>query len=713
MKLSVVIPVYNEEKTVGKLLSLVLAEKTTKEIIVIDDGSTDGTFEKIKNQISHLRQDFGGQAKIKNTNQKFKIFRFNENCGKGVAVRKGIQEATGDVLIIQDADLEYDPNDYQKLLKPIIENKSKVVYGSRLKELKFKLWGINKTPLPLHYLINRFLSFLTNVLYGSNLTDMETCYKMMTKEVYQKLNLTSDRFEIEPEITAKILLQGFKILEVPIQTKPRGYLEGKKIKARDAIKALFALFKFVSLGNFIKKFWFLFVFIICAFLFRQSFKVYFSQDDFFRFKMSRAEDIISILNFFSFKNSHLYGFYRPLSINIYSYMGQKIFGLNYKLFHVFNFFLFFLNIVLIYKLLKKIFNENNKAIFGTLIYALASFHLTSLSYLSAVEEIMVAFFFFLTINLYLIDSNFAILTFIFALFSRETAVSLPVVLFFLGLFKSYKFKKILPFLFILTSYLASRWYFKLLPDNSIYNINFSPKSIINNYFWYFLWGVGAPESLVDFVNNFKINERFFFTDPLLSKLIIIFLLILSVYFIATLINSVIRSKSKNLLWFFILWFVITLFPFVILVNHRFAFYLEIPFFGLAGLLTCLVYDFKKLKYLFLFIFIILSCLTVNYYSKTYWAINRAKISQKLIVSMQKQNPVLPKGSIIFFKNDENYQSPSMQWGGTSTQAKNALSGCNAFRFIYKDESLQCFFEDDGFPDLAEKKGTVYFKAVIN
>ena len=233
MLLSVVIPVFNEEKTVAELVNRVLKEKTPKEVIVIDDGSTDKTFEKIKDQISN----------IKATNQKVKIFRNKKNFGKGYSVRKGIHEAKGDILIIQDADLEYDPNDYQRLIKPILENKSKVVYGSRLKELKLRLFGKNKTPLPLHYLVNRFLSWLTNFLYGSKLTDMETCYKMITREVYIKLVLESNRFEIEPEITAKILKMGYKIAEIPIRTKPRNYKEGKKIKTKDAILAVWTLVK--------------------------------------------------------------------------------------------------------------------------------------------------------------------------------------------------------------------------------------------------------------------------------------------------------------------------------------------------------------------------------------------------------------------------------------------------------------------------------------
>lgn len=228
MKLSVIIPVYNEEKTIAKIVRQVLAEKTPKEVIIIDDGSTDKTRETIK-KFKDLR---------------IKKFFHEKNCGKGAAIRTGIKNATGDVLLIQDADLEYDPKYYKELLAPIVAGRVKVVYGTRLKTLPFRLWGKNKTPLPLHFLANRFLSALTNLLYGSNLTDMETCYKMIAREVYQKLDLVSNRFEIEPEITAKILKTGFEILEVPITTKPRGYREGKKIKARDAFIAVWTLVKY-------------------------------------------------------------------------------------------------------------------------------------------------------------------------------------------------------------------------------------------------------------------------------------------------------------------------------------------------------------------------------------------------------------------------------------------------------------------------------------
>lgn len=232
MKLSIVVPVFNEIKTVREILQRIEKAKLPfgweKEIIIIDDASCDGTKEYLKN--------------LKKKNLK-KIFH-PKNLGKGAAIRTGLKEARGDVLLIQDADLEYDPQDYSRLLAPIIAGKTKVVYGSRLKTLRLVVFGKNKTPLPLHYLANRFLSFLTNLLYGSKLTDMETCYKMMTKEIYQDLNLVSNRFEVEPEITAKILKKGEKIFEVPIETKPRDYQEGKKIKARDAFWAIATLVKF-------------------------------------------------------------------------------------------------------------------------------------------------------------------------------------------------------------------------------------------------------------------------------------------------------------------------------------------------------------------------------------------------------------------------------------------------------------------------------------
>lgn len=229
MKLSVIIPVYNEEKTIRKILEIVkenrLPNGISQEIIVVNDGSRDKTGKILKS--------IDGIKKIDH-----KI-----NRGKGAAVRTGIKHASGDIILIQDADLEYNPQDYPRLLAPILSKKSQVVYGTRL-AYALRLWGRNKTPLPIHYLGNKFLSFITNVLYGGQITDMETCYKVFTRRVARKLNLRSNRFDLEPEITAKILKMGYKIQEVPIKTHPRGYAEGKKITWRDGVIALWTLLRF-------------------------------------------------------------------------------------------------------------------------------------------------------------------------------------------------------------------------------------------------------------------------------------------------------------------------------------------------------------------------------------------------------------------------------------------------------------------------------------
>lgn len=225
--LSIIIPVFNEEKTIKRLLQKItnvrLPDGITKEIIIVDDGSTDKTATVLS---------------------KFQILRHQKNLGKGAAVRTGLKKASGDHIIIQDADLEYNPEDYQRLLQPILQNQAKIVFGTRLVNYPLKLWGKSKTVLPLHLIANRFLTALTNLLYGSKLTDMETGYKVFNREVIKKLKLVSNGFEIEPEITIKSLKLGYNIVEVPIRTVPRGYEEGKKIGFRDGLKAVWTILKY-------------------------------------------------------------------------------------------------------------------------------------------------------------------------------------------------------------------------------------------------------------------------------------------------------------------------------------------------------------------------------------------------------------------------------------------------------------------------------------
>lgn len=234
MRLSIIIPVFNEEKTleklVKKLLEVTLPVKS-REIIIVNDGSTDATAEIIK-KINAKHKD------IKVINQKI-------NQGKGSAVRAGIKSAKGDYVIIQDADLEYDPKDIKKILQPVLKKEATVVYGTRLKRLP-NFSGEERRPrFFIHYVGNKFLSLTTSILYTHWITDMECCYKLFPKEALDDVTLHARGFELEPEITAKLLKKGYKIIEVPITTNPRGYDEGKKLNTvKDGCKAIWTLLKY-------------------------------------------------------------------------------------------------------------------------------------------------------------------------------------------------------------------------------------------------------------------------------------------------------------------------------------------------------------------------------------------------------------------------------------------------------------------------------------
>lgn len=223
MTLSVIIPIYNEISTINTILERVLATKLAGEIILIDDGSNDGT----RAVIDSLEGTQG-----------IRVIFHTHNQGKGAAVRSGISIATGDVVLIQDADLEYDPRDYPALLKPIEEGLADVVYGSRF------MGGPRRVTMFWHMLANKLLTLTTNLLYDTILSDMETGYKVFRREVLQNVKLRASRFDFEAEFTAKILKQKVRIFEVPISFNPRDYSEGKKIKMIDAFEAIWALLKF-------------------------------------------------------------------------------------------------------------------------------------------------------------------------------------------------------------------------------------------------------------------------------------------------------------------------------------------------------------------------------------------------------------------------------------------------------------------------------------
>ncbi|MBI4574986.1 MAG: glycosyltransferase family 2 protein [Planctomycetes bacterium] len=226
MKLSVVIPVFNERETIAEMVQRVMAVDMEKEVIVVDDGSTDGTREVLGGELSGLYPNL-------------RVLLQERNQGKGAALRRGFHEVTGDVVITQDADLEYDPKDYPRVLEPILDGVADVVYGSRLSG------GMpQRVHMFWHMLGNRFLSLVTNVLYNTTLTDMETGYKAFRADVLRRMVLRSDGFTIEPEITAKVFRLRCRVYEIPIRYYGRSYEEGKKIRWYHGLAALWALLRY-------------------------------------------------------------------------------------------------------------------------------------------------------------------------------------------------------------------------------------------------------------------------------------------------------------------------------------------------------------------------------------------------------------------------------------------------------------------------------------
>ena len=222
-RLSIIVPVYDERNTVVEIVRRMRAVDlpVEREIILVDDGSTDGT------------RDVLGQL----SDSTVRVLLHPHNQGKGAAIKTGLAQVTGDLVIVQDADLEYDPEDWPKLLAPVLRGKARVVYGSRFT-------GERRNMLFTHWVGNRFLSLMTNVLYNTTLSDMETCYKLFDRDVLDGLDIKASGFEFEPEVTAKVLRQGIRIYEVPISYAGREFHEGKKITWRDGLVALWTLVKF-------------------------------------------------------------------------------------------------------------------------------------------------------------------------------------------------------------------------------------------------------------------------------------------------------------------------------------------------------------------------------------------------------------------------------------------------------------------------------------
>ncbi len=223
MKISILMPVYNEMKTIADVIELVRNVHMDKEIVLVDDCSSDGTREFLKEQFGD------GKAEIK-------VLYHEKNQGKGAAIRTALAHAEGDYIIVQDADLEYSPQDMVRMSEVVDRTGAEAVYGSRFLDS----WKVTSFP---HFLVNKSLTALTNILFGGNLTDMETCYKMVRKDLMKSLDIRANKFEFEPEVTAKLLTRGVKIEEIPVAYRGRGYDEGKKIGWRDGVEAVVTIFK--------------------------------------------------------------------------------------------------------------------------------------------------------------------------------------------------------------------------------------------------------------------------------------------------------------------------------------------------------------------------------------------------------------------------------------------------------------------------------------
>jgi glycosyltransferase involved in cell wall biosynthesis len=241
-KLSVVIPVYNEKATIDEILRRVIDTPMRKEIILVDDCSTDGTRQILEGFAA--RQARGETSAPSSDGDEpielgdLRFFFQAQNQGKGAALRRGFAETTGEIVLVQDADLEYDPRDYPKLLEPILDGRADVVFGSRF------LGGPQRVHYFWHYVANKFLTLLSDIFTNLKLTDMETCYKVFRKEVLQGIHIRSDRFGFEPEITAKVAKHSWRIYEVPITYAGRTYEEGKKITWKDGVQALWCIVRF-------------------------------------------------------------------------------------------------------------------------------------------------------------------------------------------------------------------------------------------------------------------------------------------------------------------------------------------------------------------------------------------------------------------------------------------------------------------------------------
>ena len=467
---------------------------------------------------------------------------------------------------------------------------------------------------------------------------------------------------------------------------------------------------------------FLIIFITVLFLYYPAIFTYFSQDDFFHFKVSLTDGSIhQFINLFGFHPFSERGiaFYRPIFREGLFNIFYSLFDLNPYPFRILQFLLLFLNSFLAYHLITKFFNNKYLSFFVAFFYAVSPAQVSPLYYLAGGIQVLGATT-FLLLTLLLTYKNLFLSFFIFllALASHELTSIAPFLITVL-LFIRYPFKKalrgvwkVLPFFIVLFIYL----YLEITKigfsaSEKQYQVIFSLKTILNSYMWYAGWALGLPEMLIDFVfPGFKLNPSLmrywgFYYYIIFSAFFISLLLLLTGSIYLLIKNYKLFFDKKFL--FFVFWFIFSLVPVILLPLHKSTQYLEtglVAFWTIIGLIIFNIYQLKTLR-IFCVILVIslftLSATSAILQRTTYWAAERGKYAKKLIKQVTTAYPILPKGAIIYFKNDPNYPYLTKEWGGTSKQASIILNGSDAIQLLYKDSSLQVFYEDLKKPDYSE------------
>ncbi len=464
------------------------------------------------------------------------------------------------------------------------------------------------------------------------------------------------------------------------------------------------------------------IILTCAlFLYHPAIFTYFSQDDFFHFKVSQTDgSIVKFINLFGF---HSFGergiaFYRPIFREGLFNIFYSLFGLNPYPFRILQFLLLFLNAYLIYSLITKFFNNKYLSFFVAFFYTVSSAQLSPLYYLAGGMQVLGATtFLLLTLLLTFKNSFLSFFTFLLALASHELASITPFLITTL-LFVRYPLKKAIrkawisiPFFLILFAYL----YLEITmigfsTSEKQYQMVFSLKAILNSYMWYTGWALGLPEMLIDFVSpGFKLNPNLmrywgsYYYIIFSTFLISLLLLLTSITYL--LIKK--RNFLNKQLLFFIFWFLLSLLPVILLPLHKSTQYLETglaAFWTIIGLIILSIYQLKTLR--IFCVILIASLFTLSATSAilqrtTYWAAERGKYAQQLIKQVTSAYPALPKGSVLYFKNDPNYPFVAKEWGSSSKQAALILNNADALRIVYKDPTLKVYYEDLQKPDFSQ------------